>query len=294
MSGGTALLMRMSYYRGRGSSMELRRTMEDSAMQRPLLALAFAAVSLPALATNVGVSVTVGDPAYYGRIDIGNLPPPALVYAEPIQVWPAPIGVVPAPVYLRVPPGHAKQWRKHCGKYGACGQPVYFVQDRWYSDVYVARHHPRGAATAYAPVAPAPYYQVPVTSVRAVVGPPDRRCWIERQQVVEERGNAINVPGAVVGAVIGGVLGHQVGGGRGRDIATAGGAVAGAVVGANVGRGGTQVVSRDVERCAYVPNDARPAYWDVTYAFRGVVHRVQLSAPPGRTILVDANGTPQG
>jgi hypothetical protein len=24
------------------------------------------------------------------------------------------------------------------------------------------------------------------------------------------------------------------------------------------------------------------------------VHRVQLSAPPGRTILVDANGAPQG
>ncbi len=263
-------------------------------MLRPLAALAFAAVSLPALATNVGVSITVGDPAYYGRIDIGNLPPPALVYAAPIQVWPAPIGTVPAPVYLRVPPGHAKQWRKHCGKYGACGQPVYFVQDRWYSDVYVARHHPRGAATVLAPAVPAPHYQVPVTSVRAVVGPPDRRCWIERQQVVQEGSNAINVPGAVVGAVIGGVLGHQVGGGRGKDIATAGGAVAGAVVGANVGRGGTQVVSRDVERCAYVPNDARPAYWDVTYAFRGVVHRVQLSAPPGRTILVDANGAPQG
>jgi len=42
------------------------------------------------------------------------------------------------------------------------------------------------------------------------------------------------------------------------------------------------------------PNDARPAYWDVTYAFRGVVHRAQLAAPPGRTILVDANGAPQG
>ena len=263
-------------------------------MNRLFAALALAAVGTPALATSVGVSVTVGDPAYYGRIDIGNVPPPALVYAQPMQVQPAPIGAVAAPVYLRVPPGHAKHWSKHCAKYGACGQPVYFVQDRWYNDVYVARYAPGRPATLYAPAAPVRFYEAPVTSVRAVVGPPDRRCWIERQQVVEERGSAVNVPGAVVGAVIGGVLGHQVGGGRGKDIATAGGAVAGAVVGANVGRGGTQVVSRDVERCAYVPNDARPAYWDVTYAFRGVVHRVQLSAPPGRTILVDANGAPQG
>ncbi|MEO8383938.1 MAG: beta/gamma crystallin-related protein, partial [Betaproteobacteria bacterium] len=65
-------------------------------------------------------------------------------------------------------------------------------------------------------------YEAPVTSVHAVVGPPEQRCWVERQQVTD-RGNA-NVGGAVVGALLGGVLGHQVGGGRGRDVATAGGA----------------------------------------------------------------------
>ena len=74
-------------------------------------------------------------------------------------------------------------------------------------------------------------------SVRAVVGPPEQRCWVERQQVVEDRGNA-NVGGAIVGALIGGVLGHQIGGGRGRDVATAGGAVAGAAIGSNAGGGG--------------------------------------------------------
>jgi hypothetical protein len=37
---------------------------------------------------------------------------------------------------LRVPPGHAKHWSKHCHKYGACGQPVYFVEESWYNDVY--------------------------------------------------------------------------------------------------------------------------------------------------------------
>src|SRR5206468_5752458 len=31
-------------------------------------------------------------------------------------------------------------------------------------------------------------YQVPVSAVHAVVGPPERRCWVERQQVVEGGG----------------------------------------------------------------------------------------------------------
>ncbi len=136
-------------------------------------------------------------------------------------------------------------------------------------------------------------YQAPVTDVHAVVGPPEQRCWVERQQVVEDRGSA-NVPGAIVGAVIGGVLGHQVGGGRGKDVATAGGAVAGAAVGANVGRGGTTTYGQDVQRCQTVANQGPPDYWDVGYNFRGLQHRVQMSAPPGPTITVNGNGEPRG
>ncbi|MEO8674552.1 MAG: beta/gamma crystallin-related protein [Casimicrobiaceae bacterium] len=136
-------------------------------------------------------------------------------------------------------------------------------------------------------------FQAPVTSVRAVVGPPEQRCWVERQQVVDDRGSA-NVPGAVIGAIIGGVLGHQVGGGRGKDIATAGGAVAGAAVGANVGRGGTSTYGQDVQRCTTVSNSAQPDYWDVWYEFRGQQHRAQLGAPPGATITVNGNGEPRG
>lgn len=134
-------------------------------------------------------------------------------------------------------------------------------------------------------------YEAPVTSVHAVVGPPEQRCWVERQQVYESRG--ANVPGAILGAVIGGVLGHQVGGGRGRDVATAGGAVAGAAIGANAGRG-AEVYDRDVQRCENVSSNARPDYWDVTYNFRGIEHRVQMSAPPGPTIAVNADGEPRG
>ena len=136
-------------------------------------------------------------------------------------------------------------------------------------------------------------YQANVTSVRAVVGPPEQRCWVERQQVMGEGGGP-NVPGAIVGAIIGGVLGHQIGGGRGQDIATAGGAVAGAAVGANAGRGNGQVYMQDVRRCASVPSGAKPEFWDVTYNFRGREHHVQMSEPPGPTIAVNGRGEPRG
>jgi hypothetical protein len=56
--------------------------------------------------------------------------------------------------------------------------------------------------------------EVPVASVHAVVGTPERRCWVERQQV--QSGGELNVPGAIIGGVIGGVLGHQIGSGRRR------------------------------------------------------------------------------
>ena len=103
-------------------------------------------VGMPASAADVGVSVTVGQPGFYGRIDIGVFPRPVLVYPEPIIV--RPVGVAYEPIYLHVPPGHAKKWRSYCGQYNACGRPVYFVQDRWYNDVYVPeyreRHHGGG------------------------------------------------------------------------------------------------------------------------------------------------------
>lgn len=136
-------------------------------------------------------------------------------------------------------------------------------------------------------------YEAPVTSVHAVVGPPEQRCWIEREQIAPERRGA-NVPGAVAGAVIGGILGHQVGGGLGKDIATAGGAVAGAAVGANVGRNSGPAYAQDVQRCAEVPGSARPSYWDVTYDFRGIQHRVQMTMPPGPSVTVNQYGEPRG
>jgi uncharacterized protein YcfJ len=132
-------------------------------------------------------------------------------------------------------------------------------------------------------------YEAPVISVRAVLGPPQQHCWVERQAIDT---GGINVPGAVVGGVVGGILGHQIGSGRGQDIATGIGAATGAVVGANVGAPGS-MYTQDVERCENTAEAGPLDYWDVTYSFRGYLHHAQMTSPPGRTILVNAEGEPR-
>ena len=103
-----------------------------------IIALAFA---VSAQAADVGVSISVGQPGFYGQIDIGNFPRPQVIYPEPVVIAPAPVHY--GPIYLRVPPGHEKHWAKHCHEYGACGRPVYFVRHAWYNDVYVPEYHAR-------------------------------------------------------------------------------------------------------------------------------------------------------
>lgn len=86
--------------------------------------------------TSVGVSIGINQPGVYGRIDIGNFPQPRLVYPQPVIIAPAPVAVYQQPIYLYVPPGHQKNWAKHCARYNACGQPVYFVQEDWVRERY--------------------------------------------------------------------------------------------------------------------------------------------------------------
>ncbi len=133
-------------------------------------------------------------------------------------------------------------------------------------------------------------YEADVTSVRAVMGADQQRCWVEREQVAS--GGGPNIGGAVVGAILGGVIGHQIGSGRGNDAATAGGAIAGGVIGSNVNRDRGGSYTQDVQRCTSVPNQ-NPAYWDVTYNFRGTEHRVQMAVAPGRTVTVNQRGEPR-
>ncbi|MEO5796503.1 MAG: hypothetical protein ABIP34_16795 [Rhodoferax sp.] len=109
----------------------------------PLRILRTAAVLLLATAgmaqaQNVYLNGTVGGsvaPGVYGQITFGNNPPPPVLYAQPVIIQRAP--VLPPPLYLYVPPGHSKNWRRYCARYNACGRPVYFVQvnerNRWWA-----------------------------------------------------------------------------------------------------------------------------------------------------------------
>jgi hypothetical protein len=106
-------------------------------MNRTAVVALAAFCAAPAFAqSNVGVSIGINQPGVYGRIDIGNYPQPALVYAQPIMIAPHPANVYVQPAYLYVPREHQKNWSRHCGSYNACGQPVYFVQERWVRDRY--------------------------------------------------------------------------------------------------------------------------------------------------------------
>ena len=179
-------------------------------------------------------------------------------------------------------------------RYIAQGQPAYGAPpDGGYAPPGPA--YPTQQAQTY-PAQPQAYdyhrrgderlFEAQVTQVRAVVGPADQRCWVERREL-----GGANIPGAIVGGVIGGVLGHQIGGGRGQDVATIGGAVAGAAIGGNVGR--DSEYGRDVQHCTDSARYDRPDYWDVTYVFDGLEHRVQMSNPPGATITVNRAGEPR-
>jgi hypothetical protein len=113
-------------------------------MNQLLIAVAIITASIsftvPAVAADVGVSITIGQPGFYGRIDIGDYPQPQLIYAQPVYIE---RHIDRAPIYMHVPPGHAKHWDKHCREYNACGERVYFVQDSWYNNEYVPRYQKR-------------------------------------------------------------------------------------------------------------------------------------------------------
>jgi hypothetical protein len=90
--------------------------------------------SLAAQAGTPVINVTVGgeiSPGVYGEVQIGNAPPPPVVYAQPVIILHEHHDEG-RPIYLHVPPGHAKNWARHCGEYNACNRPVYFVKSAEY------------------------------------------------------------------------------------------------------------------------------------------------------------------
>lgn len=106
-----------------------------------LAALAALASTPTWAAVDVGVGITIREPGVYGRIELGNYPPPPLLYPQPVIISrPAVVVQQQQPLYLYVPPGHAKNWGKHCARYNACARPVYFVQETWVQERYEEKH----------------------------------------------------------------------------------------------------------------------------------------------------------
>lgn len=100
------------------------------------------------------LSITLGEPGFFGRIELGDSPRPVLLYDRPIIIVTGPVRR--PPVYLRVPPGHAAHWDRHCRDYDACAVPVYFVADDWYDHTYVPyyREHRRGPPAEHREIRP--------------------------------------------------------------------------------------------------------------------------------------------
>jgi hypothetical protein len=109
-------------------------------MKRFLIAAIIAAttVATPVLAADVGVSISIGQPGFFGRLDIGDFPQPQVVNPQPIIIEGRDMNR--PPIYLRVPPDHQKHWKKHCREYNACGERVFFVKDNWYNHEYAPRY----------------------------------------------------------------------------------------------------------------------------------------------------------
>jgi hypothetical protein len=122
----------------RRRQVRLKNQSKGNIMKYLLFAATLAASIAPALATDTNISLSIGQPELYGRIEIADYPPPRVVYRNPISVGHVADGRTP--LYLHVPRSHYKSWRKNCSRYDACNERVYFVQDYWYVHEYVPRY----------------------------------------------------------------------------------------------------------------------------------------------------------
>jgi len=121
----------------------MKRLLLSSVITASLATLLIASPPSALAQVSVGVNFNVGDPNFYGQVDLENGPPPPVMYNTPVVVQPAPPGVYYPPVYLRVPPAYYQNWPQYCSYYNACYQPVFFVQDSWYLRVYSPMYRTR-------------------------------------------------------------------------------------------------------------------------------------------------------
>lgn len=113
--------------------------------------------SLLCLGPTNALGQSMGQPGYYGYIEIGANPQPPLLISNAVMGNP---GVYTgSPIYMHVPPEHARAWSRYCHLYGACDWVVFFVDNAWYESVYVPGFNSGtfGAPQSYAPA----YYPPP-------------------------------------------------------------------------------------------------------------------------------------
>lgn len=110
------------------------------------------------------------------------------------------------------------------------------------SSVRALSHRGRGADRPH---------EAAVTSVRAVLALPQRRCWVELEPMAA--GGTPVLPAQQMGA--------------------------------------RRPLTQDLRRCDVLPSQTRPEYWEITYVFRGQEYRTQVSSQPGHTIIVDERGS---
>jgi hypothetical protein len=107
---------------------------------KTILALALAIGAVGTATAQTSVSIGINQPGVYGRINIGDVPRPALYRTEPVIIAAPRVAIERQPIYLYVPPAHQQNWKRYCGQYSACGQPVYFVRDEWVRERYEHEH----------------------------------------------------------------------------------------------------------------------------------------------------------
>jgi hypothetical protein len=124
------------------------RTTMKSPFRTLFLGAALVAAAVPALAqTNVHISV--GQPGFYGRLDLGDFGARPVVYTRQPVIVREVRHMRAEPIYLRVPPGHRRSWSRYCGRYDACGRPVMFVRDDWYTNTYAPHYRARHGHHGY-------------------------------------------------------------------------------------------------------------------------------------------------
>lgn len=109
----------------------------------PLVGLPMLQSAPAVFAGDLGINVILSgeiQPGVYGQVQIGNTPRPAVVYERPRVIVVDRRYEHEEPIYLHVPPGHAKNWSKHCREYHACERRVYFVRSQEYEPEYQREH----------------------------------------------------------------------------------------------------------------------------------------------------------